>query len=101
MKIEINGIFKTFKGGYQALDHVALTFKAGEVVALIGVSGSGKSTLLRRISGLITANADKNDIGLGEQVLQANGVVGKQIRYLRSQIGLFFSNSIWLGVCSC
>ncbi|BBB64537.1 phosphonates import ATP-binding protein PhnC 2 [Undibacterium sp. YM2] len=90
MKIEINGISKTFKGGYQALDNIALTFAPGEMVALIGASGSGKSTLLRHISGLITANADKNDIRLGEQVLQANGVVGKQIRHLRSQIGFVF-----------
>lgn len=90
MKIEINGISKTFKGGYQALDNIALTFAPGEMVALIGASGSGKSTLLRHISGLITANADKNDIRLGEQVLQANGVVGKQIRHPRSQIGFVF-----------
>ncbi|MFZ6745010.1 phosphonate ABC transporter ATP-binding protein [Undibacterium sp. JH2W] len=90
MKIEINGISKTFKGGYQALDNIALTFAPGEMVALIGASGSGKSTLLRHISGLITANAEKNDIRLGEQVLQANGVVGKQIRHLRSQIGFVF-----------
>lgn len=90
MKIEINGISKTFKGGYQALDNIALTFAPGEMVALIGASGSGKSTLLRHISGLITANADKNDIRLGGQVLQANGVIGRQIRHLRSQIGFVF-----------
>lgn len=38
---------------YKILDHIDLTFKEGEIVAIIGKSGCGKSTLLRIIAGLV------------------------------------------------
>ncbi len=34
------------------LDHIALDFASGQIVALVGVNGSGKTTLLRSLSGL-------------------------------------------------
>ena len=37
--------------GFQALDHVNLEIRRGEIVGLIGINGSGKSTLLRVIAG--------------------------------------------------
>jgi branched-chain amino acid transport system ATP-binding protein len=40
-------------GGIQALQHLDLFVKAGEVVTLIGANGAGKSTTLRAISRIV------------------------------------------------
>ena len=39
-------------GGVKALDEVSVSFKEGEVVALMGPNGAGKSTILKAIFGL-------------------------------------------------
>ncbi len=44
-------VSKTF-GGLQAVKHVDLAVKQGEVAGLVGPNGSGKSTLLNLISGI-------------------------------------------------
>jgi len=53
----MHGVTKSF-GGRTVLDHIELSVRAGERVALIGPSGSGKTTILRLLMGL-----DKPDSG--------------------------------------
>ncbi|OWK38301.1 ABC transporter ATP-binding protein [Fimbriiglobus ruber] len=54
--LQLRDVGKVFKAPDQslvlALDRVALTVEAGELVSLVGPSGCGKSTLLRLIAGL-------------------------------------------------
>lgn len=48
--LEICGISKEFPG-VQALDNVSVSFRRGEVHALLGENGAGKSTLIKILTG--------------------------------------------------
>ena len=53
--LQIKEICKQYKTGdlvQQALDHVSVSFRDSEFVAILGPSGSGKTTLLNIIGGL-------------------------------------------------
>src|SRR3989304_5604277 len=47
----MEGISKAFPG-VQALDHVSLTLKKGEILCLVGENGAGKSTLMKVLTGV-------------------------------------------------
>jgi peptide/nickel transport system ATP-binding protein len=55
--LDLKDISITYSGVAQAVSHVSLTVRPGEVVGLIGESGSGKSTLAHSILGLLPPSA--------------------------------------------
>ena len=52
--MELRHITKTYPG-VKALDDVSISFKKGEVHALVGENGAGKSTFIKTIAGAATA----------------------------------------------
>jgi len=56
--VELKNITKTFFG-VKAVDDVSLSFKKGEVHAVVGENGAGKSTIMKILSGLYFADSGK------------------------------------------
>ena len=65
--ISIQGLSKTYEGGFQALKTVDLGIRRGEIFALLGPNGAGKTTLISIVCGLVrsstgTVTVDGHDI---------------------------------------
>jgi ABC-2 type transport system ATP-binding protein len=51
--ISVEGLSKTYAGGFQALKNVDLTIRRGEIFALLGPNGAGKTTLISIVCGIV------------------------------------------------
>src|SRR3954468_24034818 len=65
--IAIADLSKTYATGFEALKHIDLEIRRGEIFALLGPNGAGKTTLISIICGIVTASegtvtADGHDI---------------------------------------
>ncbi len=90
--VTLTDVVKRF-GDRLILDHVSLTVRSGETVALIGPSGGGKSTLLRCVNGLTTF--DEGEVRVGPHVLrgQASGRNHRaSLQRLRCTMGMIFQD---------
>lgn len=69
----------------KALDHVNLSVKKGELIAIIGHTGSGKSTLIQHFNGLLKPSA-------GQVFFHGQDIFAKSadLQKIRFQIGLVF-----------
>jgi len=61
-RLALVGIHRRY-GDRVALENVALTVGAGEIVGLLGANGAGKSTLLRIACGLLIADSGEVRVG--------------------------------------
>ena len=53
--ISIKDLSKTYATGFQALKHVNLDIRRGEIFALLGPNGAGKTTLISIVCGIVNA----------------------------------------------
>ena len=55
--ISVTNLAKTYASGFQALKHINLEIRSGEIFALLGPNGAGKTTLISIICGIVNASA--------------------------------------------
>lgn len=90
--ITLRGICRDFIVGEEtvhALDHVDISFEAGEYVSIMGPSGSGKSTLLN-ILGLLDRPTDGSYDFDGQDVSRLEDAELAEVR--REKIGFIFQS---------
>lgn len=78
--ITIEGLTKTYAGGFQALKGVDLQIRRGEIFALLGPNGAGKTTLIGIVCGLVRMS--------GGRVTADGHDIQKDFRAARAKIGL-------------
>ncbi|MCC4614726.1 ABC transporter ATP-binding protein [Xanthomonas campestris pv. asclepiadis] len=78
--VSIQGLSKTYAGGFQALKQVDLQIRRGEIFALLGPNGAGKTTLISIICGLINPST-------GTVLANGHDIV-RDYRAARASIGL-------------
>ena len=83
---------------HMAIEHINLSFRAGELVGLIGHTGSGKSTLIQHLNGLLKPTSGKilfqgEDIWKDKKFTQSvRGRVGLVFQYPEYQL---FEETCW------
>ncbi len=87
--IELKNVTKAYGDHASALDHISLSVREGEFLAVVGPSGSGKTTLLRLINRLAdptsgTVRVEEKDVSAADPILLRRG-----IGYVFQGIGLF------------
>lgn len=51
--VQFDHLQHVYPGGVEALKDISLSFRKGEIVAIIGQNGSGKTTLSKHFNGLL------------------------------------------------
>jgi ABC-2 type transport system ATP-binding protein len=78
--ISVVDLSKTYASGFQALRHVNLEIRRGEIFALLGPNGAGKTTMINIICGIVNASAGQ---------VRVDGLdIVRNYRAVRALIGL-------------
>lgn len=61
--VSVNGLKKTYDGGFEALKSISFDIAEGEILALLGPNGAGKTTLISIVCGMVNATSGTVTVG--------------------------------------
>lgn len=85
--VTVRRLSKVFDGGIQALHHLDLDVRDGELLVLLGPSGSGKTTVLRCIAGL--EEPTSGDIVIGDRVVTHTSPAERDVAMVFQNLALY------------
>ncbi len=91
--IELQALCKAF-GTLQAVDHLTLSVKQGEIFGLLGPNGSGKTTTINLISGLSTPTGGEVWV-MGYQMPRHARAIRRMLGTVPQETALYEELSAW------
>lgn len=92
--LQVIGLSKVYKSGFQALKQVDLEIKKGEIFALLGPNGAGKTTLISIICGIVNASSGKVSVD-GVDLFSSPRLARKKIGLVPQELALSMFETVW------
>src|SRR3989449_5078288 len=92
--ISIAGVEKRYASGLQALKHVNLEIRKGEIFALLGPNGAGKTTLINIICGIVTPSSGSVTVG-GHDIVKDYRAARELIGLVPQELAITPFESVW------
>src|ERR1044071_3534589 len=96
--VAIAGLSKTYASGFQALKHVDLTIRRGEIFALLGPNGAGKTTLINIVCGIVNPSTGTVTAG-GHDIVRDYRAARAKIGLVPQELSTDAFETVWATVC--
>jgi ABC-2 type transport system ATP-binding protein len=92
--ISIAGVAKRYASGLEALKHVDLDIRQGEIFALLGPNGAGKTTLINIVCGIVTPSSGTVTVG-GHDIVKDFRAARELIGLVPQELAITPFESVW------
>lgn len=96
--VSIANLSKTYADGFQALTHIDLEIRRGEILALLGPNGAGKTTLISIICGIVNAGSGSVTVD-GYDIVKDARITRGLIGLVPQELALGMFESVWDTLC--
>src|SRR3954463_1501706 len=90
----VSDLSKTYASGFQALKHVSLEIRRGEIFALLGPNGAGKTTLINIVCGIVTPSSGRVTVG-GHDIIRDWRAARDMIGLVPQELAITPFENVW------